>query len=139
MKKQERNCFPMSLRPQAHEIISFWLFNTMVKSHLHFDKNPWKDVAISGFVTLKGEKMSKSKGNIIAPSEIVEKYGADAIRYWAASSKLGEDFDYNEKDVVTGKKFVTKLLNASNFVFMNLKDYKPKATDLLETDQNILE
>jgi valyl-tRNA synthetase len=137
-EKTRKKLFPMSLRPQAHEIISFWLFNTMVKSHLHFDKNPWKDVAISGFVTLKGEKMSKSKGNIIAPSEIVEKYGADAIRYWAASSKLGEDFDYNEKDVVTGKKFVTKLLNASNFVFMNLKDYKPKATDLLETDRIFL-
>jgi valyl-tRNA synthetase len=134
----QKKTFPMNLRPQAHEIISFWLFNTLVKSNLHFNKNPWKNVMISGYVTLQGEKMAKSKGNVIAPQPVVEKYGSDALRYWAASSKLGEDFDYNEKDIVTGKKFVTKILNASNFVFMNLKDYKPKQTDLLETDRIFL-
>ncbi|MEK6827685.1 MAG: class I tRNA ligase family protein, partial [Nanoarchaeota archaeon] len=95
-------------------------------------KNPWKDVAISGFVTMKGEKMSKSKGNVISPQEILEKYGADAMRYWAASSKLGEDFDYQEKDLVTGKKLVTKLINASRFIFMNLKDYKRQKPKKLE-------
>jgi valyl-tRNA synthetase len=133
-KNIQKKIFPMSLRPQAHEIISFWLFNTVVKSQLHYKKNPWKDVAISGFVTLKGEKMSKSKGNVIKPQEIMEKYGADAIRYWAASSKLGGDFDYQEKDVITGKKFVTKLMNATNFVFMNLKDWKGKRPERLEKD-----
>jgi valyl-tRNA synthetase len=125
----------MNLRPQAHDIISFWLFNTVIKSQLHFKKNPWKDVTISGFVTLKGKKMSKSKGDIIRPQEVIEKYGADALRYWAASSKLGEDFDYQEKDVVTGKKFVTKLLNATRFVFMNLDDWdgkKPKKLEVLD-------
>ncbi len=100
-KKMQEKLFPMSLRPQAHEIISFWLFNTVVKSRLHFGKNPWKDTAISGFVTLQGEKMSKSKGNVVRPREVMERYGADAIRYWAASSKLGEDFVYQEKDVLT--------------------------------------
>ncbi|MEM4271879.1 MAG: valine--tRNA ligase, partial [Candidatus Pacearchaeota archaeon] len=129
--------FPMDLRPQAHEIITFWLFNTMVKSHLHFNKNPWKHAMISGFVTLEGEKMSKSKGNVIRPQEVMEKYGADAIRYWAASSKLGEDFDYQEKDVVTGKKFITKILNATNFVFTNLK-YQAKMPKLRETDRIFL-
>jgi len=118
--------FPMNLRPQAHDIITFWLFNTVVKSRLHFGKNPWKDTIISGYVTREGEKMSKSKGNVIRPQEIHEKYGADSIRYWAASSKLGEDFDYQEKDVVTGSKFVKKLFNATRFVFMNMKDYKNK-------------
>ncbi|MFH1801615.1 MAG: valine--tRNA ligase [archaeon] len=131
-KDAQKKLFPMSLRPQAHEIISFWLFNTVVKSQLHFKKNPWKDVVISGFVTLKGEKMSKSKGNIIRPQEVMEKYGADAIRFWAASSKLGKDFDYQEKDVVTGKKFITKISNASKFVFMNLKDWNGKKPDKLE-------
>jgi valyl-tRNA synthetase len=116
----------MDLRPQAHDIITFWLFNTMIKSRLHFDKNPWKNTIISGYVTREGEKMSKSKGNIIRPQEIREKYGADAIRYWAASSKLGEDFDYQEKDVVTGAKFVKKLFNATKFVFMNMNNYKNK-------------
>ena len=131
-EKLRSKIFPMSLRPQAHEIISFWLFNTLVKSRLHFGKNPWKDVAISGFVTMKGEKMSKSKGNVISPQEVLEKYGADAMRYWAASSKLGEDFDYQEKDLVTGKKLVTKLINASRFIFMNLQDYKGQKPKKLE-------
>jgi valyl-tRNA synthetase len=131
-KKIQQKLFPMNLRPQAHEIISFWLFNTVLKSRLHFGKNPWKNVAISGFVTLKGEKMSKSKGNIIRPQEVMEKYGADAIRFWAASSKLGKDFDYQEKDVVAGKKFITKLLNAAKFVFMNLKDWDGKKPAKLE-------
>jgi valyl-tRNA synthetase len=132
-----KELFPMDLRPQAHEIITFWLFNTLVKSRLHYGINPWKDVAISGFVTLEGEKMSKSKGNVIRPQEVLEKYGADAIRYWAASSKMGEDVDYQEKDVVTGKKFVTKILNATNFVFANL-EYQKKVPDLCKTDKIFL-
>jgi valyl-tRNA synthetase len=137
-KENEKKAFPMALRPQAHEIISFWLFNTVVKSNLHFKKNPWKDVVISGIVTLKGEKMSKSKGNVIKPQDVLENYGADALRYWAASSKLGEDFDYQEKDVITGKRFITKLLNATNFIFMNLKDYQPKKIKLIDTDRMFL-
>ena len=136
-KEIQKKIFPMDLRPQAHEIISFWLFNTMVKSHLHFNENPWEHAAISGFVTLQGEKMSKSKGNTIRPQEVMDKYGADAIRYWAASSKLGEDFDYQEKDVLTGKKFITKILNATNFSFMNLK-YQSKVPKLHETDRIFL-
>jgi valyl-tRNA synthetase len=130
--KMKKKLFPMSLRPQAHEIISFWLFNTLLKSRLHFGKNPWKDAVISGYVTMKGEKMGKSKGNVIAPQEVIEKYGADALRYWAASAKLGDDFDYQEKDLVTGKKLVTKLLNASRFIFMNLEDYDGKKPKKLE-------
>lgn len=130
--------FPMSLRPQAHDIITFWLFNTMVKSNLHYKKNPFKDVIISGFVTLEGEKMSKSKGNIIEPQEVMAKYGADALRYWAAGSKLGEDMAYSEKDLVTGKKFITKILNASRFVFINLKKKLEKPKKLYETDRIFL-
>ncbi len=136
-EKIQKKLFPMDLRPQAHDIITFWLFNTMIKSHLHFGKNPWKHAIISGFVTKEGEKMSKSKGNVIRPQEVMDKYGADATRYWAASSKLGEDFDYQEKDVVTGKKFVTKILNAANFVFMNLK-YQKEKPELCETDRLFL-
>ena len=103
---------PFSLRPQAHDIIRTWAFYTITKSYLHKNQIPWKDIVISGFVTLGGEKMSKSKGNVIKPQEIIDKYSADAIRYWASSSKLGEDLDYQEKDVVTGKKFATKIINA---------------------------
>jgi len=128
---------PFSLRPQAHDIIRTWAFYTITRSFLHENKLPWKDITVSGFVTLKGEKMSKSKGNVITPQEIIEKYSSDAIRYWAAGSKLGEDLDYQEKDVVTGKKFATKILNATNFVFMNLK-YQKNQPELLETDRIFL-
>jgi valyl-tRNA synthetase len=123
---------PYSLRPQAHDIIRTWAFYTIAKSYLHENKIPWKDIMISGYVKLGGQKMSKSKGNIITPQEIMEKYGADSLRFWAAGSKLGEDMDYQEKDLITGKKFITKLFNASKFVFMNLKNYNGKRPKKLE-------
>ncbi|MAG47734.1 valine--tRNA ligase [archaeon] len=122
-KKIYDKIFPMSLRPQSADIINFWLFNTMVKSQLHSNKNPWDDITISGFVFLKGEKMSKSKGNIIEPQEVLDKYSADSLRFWAASSKLGDDLAYHEKDVVTGQKTLNKLWNTFRFVSMHLKDY----------------
>ncbi|MBS3084341.1 valine--tRNA ligase [Candidatus Pacearchaeota archaeon] len=127
---------PFSLRPQAHEIIRTWTFYTIVKAYLHEGKIPWKEVLLSGFVTLGGEKMSKSKGNVVDPEEVMEKYGADALRFWAAGSRLGYDLDYQEKDLVTGKKFVNKIINASRFIFMNLKNYdgkkKPKKLEPLD-------
>ncbi|OIO80106.1 valine--tRNA ligase [Candidatus Pacearchaeota archaeon CG1_02_32_132] len=128
---------PYSLRPQAHDIIRTWAFYTIVRSLYHEKKIPWKDTIISGFVTLEGQKMSKSKGNGIKPQTIMEEFSADALRYAAASSKLGEDSDYQEKDIITGKKFVTKILNATNFVFMNLK-YQKQAK-LHETDRLLLQ
>ena len=114
---------PFSLRPQAHDIIRTWAFYTITRAYLHEDKLPWKDIMVSGYVTLGGEKMSKSKGNVIDPRKTLKECGADALRFAAASSKLGNDLDYQEKDLVTGKKFITKLWNASRFVFMNLEDY----------------
>lgn len=139
-KSAQKKLFPMDLRPQSHDIISFWLFNTVVKSRLHFNRTPWKNAMISGFVKIEGEKMSKSKGNIIRPQDIIEKYGADAIRYWAASSRLGEDFNYQEKDVLTGKKFITKFLNAAHFIFSNIAPLLPpsRAPKLHETDRLFL-
>lgn len=121
---------PYSLRSQAHDIIRTWAFYTIVRSYLHEKKLPWDNVMVSGFVKLKGEKMSKSKGNVVDPKKKLEEFGADSLRFWAAGSKLGEDLNYQEKDLIAGKKFVTKLLNASKFVFMNLKDWdrkKPKS------------
>ena len=130
---------PFSLRPQAHDIIRTWAFYTIVKSLYHEKKLPWSNIMISGFATLGKEKMSKSKGIAVNPREIISEYGADALRFWAAGSKLGEDLEYQEKDVLAGKRFMTKLWNASNFVFMNLKNYKPKKPKkLLETDKIFL-
>ncbi|MBI4440482.1 valine--tRNA ligase [Candidatus Woesearchaeota archaeon] len=128
-----KKLFPMSLRPQAHDIITFWLFNTVVKSRLHYGKNPWKDVIISGHaLDPRGKKMSKSLGNVVEPQEMIKKYSADALRFWAASSKLGEDLPFMEKDLVTGHKFIVKLWNASKLCFMHLEDFDTKKKVALE-------
>ena len=120
---------PFSLRPQGHDIIRTWAFYTIVKSLLHEKTIPWKEIMISGNVSMNGEKMSKSKGNVVDPRLVLDNHGADALRFWAAGSKLGEDLDYQEKDLLNGKKFITKLWNATKFVFMGLQDFdgkKPK-------------
>jgi len=135
--KDSKIKLPYNLRPQAHDIIRTWAFYTIVKSLYQEKEIPWKNIAISGFVTLQGQKMSKSKGNSVHPKSVMEQYGSDALRYWAASSKLGEDLDYNESDLIAGKKFINKILNASNFVFMNLK-YEKKMPKLVETDRIFL-
>ena len=132
-KETQKRLFPMSLRPQAHDIITFWLFNTVVKSRLHYKVNPWKDVMIAGHAQdPHGKKMSKSKGNVIEPQDVIGKYSADCLRFWAASSRLGDDLPYQEKDLVTGQKFITKLWNASRFAFMHLADYKGEKPKKLE-------
>ena len=132
---------PYSLRPNAHDIIRTWAFYTIVQAYLHEDKIPWEDIVISGVVSLGGEKMSKSKGNVINPKDVLGDYCADALRYWAAGSKLGYDLDYQEKDLVTGKKLVNKILNASRFVFMNLEGYdgRSRPEKLEEIDQIFLD
>tara|TARA_Y100000034_G_scaffold14075_2_gene14730 strand:+ start:5019 stop:7478 length:2460 start_codon:yes stop_codon:yes gene_type:complete len=127
---------PMDLRPQGHDIITFWLFNTVVKSKLHFNMKPWNHCFINGWMLdPKGKKMAKSKGNVIEPRDIIKKYSADALRFMAGGNKLGEDLGFSEKDVVTGKKTVTKIWNASKFVFMHLEDYDLSKQELLTFDK----
>ena len=134
--KLYKKLYPMNLRPQAHDIISFWLFNTVVKSYLHNKINPFRDVVISGWaLDPKGKKMSKSKGNIIEPQEMIQKYSADCLRFWAASSKLGEDLPFQEKELVAAQRLTTKLWNASKFSFSHLENYKlqkPKKLEILD-------
>lgn len=116
---------PMSLRPQAHDIIRTWAFYTIIKSLYMHNKIPWNEIMISGFVLdPKGKKMSKSKGNVIEPKEMMDKYSADALRFAASGTKLGEDIPFMEKELVTGQKTITKLWNASKFALMNLEDYE---------------
>jgi len=135
-----KEIFPTSLRPQAHDIIRTWAFYTIVKSIYHFNQVPWENIVISGHVLdPKGESMHKSKGNAIEPKSVLDKYPADALRFWAASSKLGEDLRYLEKDLVTGQKTILKLLNATNFCFLTLKDYvHDEKVNLEETDKLFL-
>jgi valyl-tRNA synthetase len=108
---------PMSMRPQAHDIIRTWAFGTIVKSHYHHGRIPWNEIVISGHALAgKGEKFSKSKGNaLLDPINLMATYSSDAIRYWAASGKLGTDILFNEDQLKIGRRLVTKLWNAFKF------------------------
>lgn len=134
-----KNAFPMSLRPQAHDIIRTWAFYTIVKALYNNNSVPWHNIMISGHaLDPKGRKMSKSKGNVVDPRIMIGKYCADALRFWAAGSKLGEDLPFQEKDMMTGQKMINKLWNASKFTVMNLKDYDHKKPELRLMDKWLL-
>ena len=111
---------PFDLRPQGQDIIRTWLFSTMLRSALEDDRSPWSDAAISGFIVDPDrKKMSKSKGNVVTPADILKQHGSDAVRYWSASSRLGTDaaFDpQNPTQVKIGRRLAIKLLNAAKFV-----------------------
>ncbi len=124
-KEIQDKIYPMSLRPQAHDIINFWLFYTMAKNNLEYGINPFKDVAISGWVLAPdGTKMSKSKGNGINPQDIVSKFSNDSIRFAAAATKLGFDQPFQEKEVKTGFSVSNKIFNANKFASMLLENFK---------------
>ncbi len=130
---------PMNMRPQAHDIINFWLFYTMAKTNLLKGQNPFKDVIVSGWVLdPQGKKMSKSKGNTISPQEQIEKYGADPLRFASAGQKLGMDIPFKEQELKSGKKMVNKLFNANKLATLLLEDYKPDPKKLKAIDKWIL-
>jgi valyl-tRNA synthetase len=120
-----KQMFPLDLRPQAHDIINFWLFYSMAKSTMLYGINPFKTVCVSGWLLdPQGKKMSKSKGNGITPQDVVEKFSNDGLRYLAASSKLGYDLPYQEKEVKTGLAVANKIFNATKFTSMLLENFK---------------
>jgi valyl-tRNA synthetase len=123
--------FPADMRPQSHEIIRTWTFGTITKAMMHENTIPWQNIMISGWVLAADKtKMSKSKGNIVTPMGLIKEKGADVVRYWASSSKLGNDVTYSEEMFKTGKKLTTKLWNAAKFVSLHLQEINLDSIDI---------
>jgi len=108
--------YPTSIRPQGYEIIRTWLFYTIFRCLILTGDAPFKDVLVNGMVLGEdGKKMSKSLGNVVAPDEIIDEYGVDPVRQWAAIASLGEDFPFELKEIVHGRRFLTKMWNVVRF------------------------
>jgi len=109
--------YPVDMRPQGHDIISFWLFHTVVKCLEHTGEVPFDSVMVNGMVLDENrEKMSKSRGNVVEPDEVLAEYPVDAARYWAAGSAVGDDLPYKETGLKAGERLLRKLWNASKLV-----------------------
>jgi len=133
--------FPADIRPQAHEIIRSWAFYTIVKAYLHADSIPWKHLMISGWcLAADKSKMSKSKGNVVTPVSLIHEKSSDAVRYWASTSRLGADTAFSEDLLKIGRKLVTKLWNAANFVALQLESLEsaPKLAPSTPLDKWII-
>ncbi len=118
--------YPTHLRPQGHDIIRTWAFYTIVKSLALTNDIPWFKILINGMVLGEdGRKMSKSLGNVVEPDEMIKKYGADALRQWAAmGGSVGSDIPFSEKDVKFGNRFLRKFYNAIRFASQFFDDFK---------------
>jgi len=134
-----KKTYPNTARMQGFEIIRTWLFYTLFRCYRLTGKIPWELTVQHGNVLspADGRKMSKSLNNAIDPEQAFEKYSADALRQWAATSSLGKDFLFSWKEIEHSKKFLAKLWNISRFIQMNVKQ-KPKPGKFNTIDKWIL-
>lgn len=127
--------FPYDLRSQGQDIIRTWLFSTILRAQLEHGTLPWKNAGISGFIVDPDrKKMSKSKGNVVTPQSMLDDHGSDAVRYWAASSRLGTDAAFdpeNPKQIKIGRRLAIKILNAAKFVY-SLDGATGQVTDAID-------
>lgn len=120
--------WPMSLRPQSHDIIRTWAFYSILRSHLLVDSKPWDEIMMGGFILAEdGTPMHASKGNAIDPLKVLDEYGADALRYYAATCALGKDNAFRTTDVKRGRQLITKMWNIQNLC---AKGYKDKVQEI---------
>ena len=128
---RHQRLFPADVRPQSHEIIRTWAFYTIAKALCHEATVPWYNVMISGWILDPDrKKMSKSKGNTVTPLHLLDEYGVDSVRYWAASARLGADTAFDPQTFKIGKRLVTKLFNAAKFVLGPAGELQPITTEI---------
>jgi valyl-tRNA synthetase len=129
--ERHQKLFPADLRPQSHDIIRTWSFYTIAKAMLHEQTIPWKNAAISGWILDPDrKKMGKSKGNVVTPGHLLDEHGADAVRYWSGSIRLGGDTLFDDNVIKIGRKLVTKIFNASKFVLSQTAEPGPIIREL---------
>ena len=134
-----KKLYPMSVRPQAHDIIRTWAFYTILRCTLITDEKPFENMMMGGFILSEdGTPMHASLGNVIDPIKVIDKHGADAFRCYAASCALGEDNPFRNKDVIRGVKLLRKIWNVQMFISNVIQNKQPKKSDLIDIDKWIL-